>query len=307
MPQFLAINLSERPRIAWAGSDTVSEFKRSSFRLKDVWCLHYYKYSGRIVHNGSEECFQPGSIGICEPYAKISYDDISGDKDEHLAFNFHLREPVGEFQWRIPLIVQPGTGDIDDALKRFERTIQLYLEIPMSEPVSLKAEVELWALLLAFAEDSVIEAENSKGRRQGQLHVRKALKIIDAEINTDIYAGKIAEDLGISISQLGRLFNEHLGCPVATFIRRKRLKYAYNLLAYYNTPIRQVADSIGMGDLANFNRFIRREFGQSPKQIRARERDGLKVIDTDSDHPFAVSTLRLPKHLIDEENSEMER
>lgn len=245
--------------------------------------MHYYKYSARISHNNTPLSIQPGSIGMCEPYARVNYDKFSEGNREHLAFNFHLPEADGDFQWTIPLVAKPAEDDLGDALLRFERAIRLHLETTWDEPVSLNAEVELWALLLAMANKVGTPAEISAVDRQGRDHVRNALRMIDAHLSSDIYAEKIAKHIGISVTHLGRLFNKHVGCPVATFIRRKRLKLAHRQLAYSNEPIREVAASIGMNDLANFNRFIRREFGQSPKQIRGRKRDGFNVCENDQE------------------------
>ncbi|WOO42572.1 AraC family transcriptional regulator [Rubellicoccus peritrichatus] len=281
MSDSVLINLSERPRILWAGSDDYTRIKRTSFQLKDIWCMHYYQYSARITHNDAMLPIRPGSVGICEPYARIAYDEFAGDEREHMAFNFHLPEAYGDFQWRIPLMVSPGDSGLDDVRSRFERVIQLHLSTPQDKPISLNAEVELWALLLAISEEVGAPAETSAVDRQGRRHVRSAMRMIDTHLATDIYAEKIAKHLGISVTHLGRLFNKHAGCPVATFIRRKRLRYAHRQLAYSNEPIQEIAASVGIDDLANFNRFIRSEFGQSPKQIRGRKRDSFLVREID--------------------------
>ncbi|ADE53162.1 helix-turn-helix domain-containing protein [Coraliomargarita akajimensis] len=281
MCNVLQINLSERPNILWAGSDGFTDLNGASFQLKDIWSLHYYKYSGRIIHNDVEVEIRPGSIGVCQPYANIVYDSFCDGPREHLAFNFCLPEAHGDYLWEVPMMVSQDGHDLEDALSRFERIIRLYSDVELNEPMPLPPEIELWALLLAIAQKSGPQRETSAVESQGRRLVRSALKMIDTHLSEDIYAEKIAKQLDISVSHLGGLFNKYAGCPVATLIRRKRLRYAHRQLSYSNEPIRKIAADVGISDLANFNRFIRREFGLSPKQIRGRQREGFSVREMD--------------------------
>ncbi|MGJ8639603.1 MAG: helix-turn-helix domain-containing protein [Opitutaceae bacterium] len=176
-------------------------------------------------------------------------------------------------QWKIPLLIPKVHRVFSGIAPRLKRAIDIYIESP------LDAEVELWSILLALSDKQI-----SLGMEQvdtlDQRRVRDACSLIESGLNGAIYAEVIAETLEISVSQLGRIFKRRLGCPVATYIRRRRVQLAHELLCYSEEPIQEVATRVGVPDLANFNRMLKREFKLSPREIRERK-NGLSVRELD--------------------------
>lgn len=79
----------------------------------------------------------------------------------------------------------------------------------------------------------------------------------------------------MSRSQLYRLLEPEGG--VATYIQRRRLRESFAILCDVsnNRPIGTVAEMLCFADASSFTRAFRREFGMSPKEVRAASLGGL--------------------------------
>lgn len=274
MPHFVNLNLSERPRILWAGEDVSLQEEQHSFRLGNFWCLHYYEYQAKVNYNSDELTISPGHMGICEPYSEIHYHSLLGDAHRHFAFNFQLPEVVKGFCWKVPLMIPQSERKIGGLFQRIRCAIDRFDE------ARLYAEVELWAILLQLAEKNTEEKEEDL-HSVDQRRMRQAYLMVDMNITQPVYAQMLADHLEISVTHLGRLFNRFCGCSVATYIRRRRMKKAHELLTFSELPITEVAQSVGIPDLANFSRMIRKEFGLSPRKVRELS-EGMKIDDLGS-------------------------
>jgi AraC-like DNA-binding protein len=74
----------------------------------------------------------------------------------------------------------------------------------------------------------------------------------------------VAASVGVSCSQLRRLFAEGLGCTPKDFLRNCRLETACDLLARSDRPVTAIAFAVGYESLSGFNRDFRRAHGQPP-------------------------------------------
>ena len=56
---------------------------------------------------------------------------------------------------------------------------------------------------------------------------------------------------------------------IATYVRKKRLSKAKALLKTTDIPIPQISDKVGFSDYNYFLRAFKKEYGISPKKVRA--------------------------------------
>jgi AraC-like DNA-binding protein len=80
----------------------------------------------------------------------------------------------------------------------------------------------------------------------------------------------LARDAGQSPFQYLRTFRRLTGVTPHQFILRTRLRDAASRLLAHDTNIIDVALDSGFGDLSNFNRAFRLEFGLTPRAYRRR-------------------------------------
>jgi len=79
----------------------------------------------------------------------------------------------------------------------------------------------------------------------------------------------LARRVGLSPSQLRRLFLRHCGCGPVDWLTRCRLQRAEELLVHTALPIQAVAAESGFDDAFWFSRLFRRQHGVSPRAWRA--------------------------------------
>lgn len=79
---------------------------------------------------------------------------------------------------------------------------------------------------------------------------------------------EIARHLGVSRRQLTRLFSSYTGVPPATYIERARMDRAAGQLRAGLKPVKEIALSVGYGDVHHFTRVFTRVVGVSPARYR---------------------------------------
>ena len=81
---------------------------------------------------------------------------------------------------------------------------------------------------------------------------------------------RLAREAGLSPYHFLRTFKRVSGLTPHQFVCRARLRRAAAALVEGDAAVIDVAFDSGFGDVSNFNRAFRREFGLSPRQYRRR-------------------------------------
>ncbi len=116
----------------------------------------------------------------------------------------------------------------------------------------------------------------SIGVDPGQVRLSPALaeaeKYIEEHMSQPIRVNELAEFVGVSHNQLIRIFQEEHGVTPLEYIRHRRQTYACRLLLETTLPVKQIADAVGIQDLAQFSRLIKAASTLSPRELRATTR-----------------------------------
>ena len=100
----------------------------------------------------------------------------------------------------------------------------------------------------------------------------RARRRIDQHLSATLDVGVLARELGCTPAYLSRLFRRTFGFPPTEYLLRRRCERARLLLTRDDTPIAQVAASLGFHDASHFARHFRRQCGTSPARFRATHR-----------------------------------
>jgi AraC-like DNA-binding protein len=101
---------------------------------------------------------------------------------------------------------------------------------------------------------------------------------------------KLCSEAATSRSQLYRLLEDEGG--VARYIQRRRLAESFSMLCDIESglPIAKIAEALCFSDASAFSRAFRREFGMSPRDVRAGAHAGLAPAaapsSSEESHPF---------------------
>ena len=104
--------------------------------------------------------------------------------------------------------------------------------------------------------------------RRCRARVSRALRIIERTPNEELSVGRLAEEAGLSPYHFLRTFEAVAGVTPHQYILRTRLREAAIRIATSAAKILDVALDTGFGDVSNFNRAFRGEFGVSPRAYR---------------------------------------
>ena len=141
----------------------------------------------------------------------------------------------------------------------------------------------LWEeFALTLAERTVKLAAGLSPRRTGlplnaEARVSQAVRTIDRHSHAALPLGQLARQVGLSPYHFLRTFKSLTGVTPHQYVLRARLRDAAWRLAGGTDKILDVALDTGFGDVSNFNRAFRAEFGASPRVFRrlsdARDRE----------------------------------
>jgi AraC family transcriptional regulator len=98
--------------------------------------------------------------------------------------------------------------------------------------------------------------------------VTRVVRLLDSEPKSDTSLGRLAEEANLSPYHFLRVFHGVTGVTPHQYVMRMRLRRAAVRLATGRAKVIDVALDSGFGDVSNFNRTFRAEFGLSPRAYR---------------------------------------
>ena len=98
--------------------------------------------------------------------------------------------------------------------------------------------------------------------------LRKAIVLMEKNINTPLEIGVIARLVDSSSRQLERVFLAETGTSPSEFYRNSRLKYGRWLLTTNDSPVSAIAYECGFADASLFIRHFQQLYGVAPGRLR---------------------------------------
>lgn len=112
----------------------------------------------------------------------------------------------------------------------------------------------------------------SKHEFSGDPRVRMAIQLMRENLSVGMDLSEMAETIGVSTSQLTRVFQATTGQTPAKFRRALQLEYARWLLANSTQSLTQISAESGFSDSPHFSRVFSDAYGISPRKFRLRLR-----------------------------------
>ena len=114
-----------------------------------------------------------------------------------------------------------------------------------------------------------------KAKRQDPLLLRRLLRAkdrMDAASHEAWPVSRLARVSGVSEAHFARSFKDAFGAPPHRYLLTRRIEQATALLRDTDLPITEIALIAGWSSLGTFGRTFRDVTGESPSELRARER-----------------------------------
>ena len=100
--------------------------------------------------------------------------------------------------------------------------------------------------------------------------ITQAVKLMDEAIEFPITVQAVSQKMGFSVRQLERKFQSAFAISPAKFYRKLRLKRARIILVETRMGLFEVAVATGFASSSTLSKAFREEFGESPREMRAR-------------------------------------
>jgi|GEM_PF-320951 len=233
--------------------------KSHQYRLNGLWCIHLYRYRGELVLGGRRHAIEPGTVSLIPPNTPFEHVWPYWPA-VHISVHF---APHGDYlTQRIP-ILQP-LGD------RFER---LYIDLLEAthwlgreqERLNARAYDVLWRIARP--------AEQLETFRRTHPALERAENLIRVRLGESFSVAELADGIGISHNHLIRLFRTEHNMTIQAYVRRQRALRAQHMLVHTTMPIKAIAYEVGVGNLQQFNKLIKREIGRTPRELRTADPD----------------------------------
>lgn len=249
------IPLHAQPTLLFMGTGHHGQFPIERYRLGDIWCIHLYHYDGEMRLGDQSFPIHPGHVSITPPFVTLEH-HFSGKCMHHVG-HFALPTKDGH-SIAIPAMQNAGAvfADIE----------AMFVEaIGWFPTQARRAEVRVWDLLWRLAAPAGADSANAL------LHpaIEKTVQSIELRLGDPLGVADLAEEVNISHSHLTRLFHQAVGTSIISYIVERRVQRAQHLLTYSTQPIKTIAAQVGIPDLHQFNKTIRRALGKAPSAVRA--------------------------------------
>ena len=130
------------------------------------------------------------------------------------------------------------------------------------EELGIRLAVRALRVATGTASDSNRVLPNAEPR------VTRAVRMIERHPDEALTLGQLARASGLSPYHFLRTFESVTGLTPHQYVRRARLREAAVRLAAESDKVLDIALDTGFGDVSNFNRAFRSEFGMSPSVYR---------------------------------------
>jgi AraC-like DNA-binding protein len=116
---------------------------------------------------------------------------------------------------------------------------------------------------------------------------------IDAASHEEWPVDRLARVSGVSEAHFARSFKDAFGVPPHRYLLTRRIERAKAMLRDTDDPITDIAFQTGWSSLGTFGRIFRDITGESPSQLRAREKAGRHQLEQ-VPHCFVSAAHRPP-------------
>ncbi len=212
-----------------------------------------------------------GLIRAGEIIPDLILTDIMMPKMDGYEFSIAIR--TDEKTSHIPIIMLTAKAGLEDKIEGLETGIDDYLTKPFN---ARELRVRVKNLILRrkelrkkFSNATVIKPSEVSAVDADQKFLQKTIKIIEDHFEDEQFSvERLAEEAGISISQLNRKLKALIDQSAGQLIRSLRLQRAADLLSQNAGSIAEICYQVGFSDQSYFSRAFKKQFGISPTEYQ---------------------------------------
>jgi len=217
----------------------------------------------------------PGMLLLGNPgqYFECAHDHAKGDRCLSFQYSAEYFARLGDdlgVKAEFPVLRLPAARQLSPivtkgyaGLTRAEEDVEFWEETAL----------HLAAEALGFAQ-AMDNRERATPPPSAVRSVAKAVRHVEREADGRATLAGLAQAAGVSPYHFLRIFEQLTGVTPHQYVRRLRLREAALRLATETSKVVDIALESGFGDVSNFNRSFRAEFGVNPRAYR----EGSRVV-----------------------------
>ena len=244
-----------------------------------------FQYRAAAGSDRRGQLMMPGSLLLGNPGQAFECGHEHGAGDRCLSFHFsqHYFERIaadaraGRGQRKFRLLRLPATAEMSELVARASAGLA------RTSTAQGAGSLAAWEEIAIEVAASALRLANGYGRVSSDplpsatARITRAVRMIEesqeSAQDSDLTLQRLAQEAGLSPYHFLRIFERVTGVTPHQYVRRTRLRRAATQLLGEPANILDIVLNCGFGDLSNFNRAFRSEFGVSPRQFR---RQGLR-------------------------------
>ncbi|HML47430.1 MAG TPA: AraC family transcriptional regulator, partial [Clostridia bacterium] len=139
-----------------------------------------------------------------------------------------------------------------------------YRALLKSDPLWNDNQVDL---LHAFLDEVVAQTDTQPTPAQPNLSDTIAA-YVQAHYAQDLYLERIAQDMGLSVKYLSKVFKDKTGENLSDYINRVRMEHVRDMLKNTDMSINDISQAVGIFSRSTFTRVFRKLEGVTPSEYR---------------------------------------
>jgi AraC family transcriptional regulator len=215
------------------------------------------------------ELMTPGSLllGNAGQNFEVGHEHAAGDRCLSFQFAHEYFERIAsdagvkKSDRGFRILRLPPLRDLSSLIARARAALEYSADTPWEE-----LSVELAAATVRAERGISSRAENAPPSAIAR--VTRSVRAIERRPASALGLGSLAREAGLSPYHFLRTFERLTGITPHQYVRRARLRDAASRLAAEREKVLDIAYDCGFGDVSNFNRAFRSEFGVSPQGFR---------------------------------------
>jgi AraC-like DNA-binding protein len=144
-----------------------------------------------------------------------------------------------------------------------------YATSPRATILWEELSLQLAADMLRLQLDGRMRLPSDDAQQSVMARVTRAVRLIERSPGAQLTIARLAREAGLSPYHFLRVFQRLTGVTPHQYLLRARLRHAAMRVALEPGKILDVALDSGFGDVSNFNRAFRTEFGVTPARFRS--------------------------------------
>lgn len=160
-------------------------------------------------------------------------------------------------------------GQITEKIIRAFFSTDLKL-LPMSQAIDNIQQANYLYEIIRFLSEQCTKMMEATGTPTGETIINDIIYYINHNYTSNIKLETIAPLFGYNSAYLGKIFTKAVGEPFNTYVDKKRIEAAKELLQSGNCKVYEVSEKIGYTNVDYFHKKFRKYVGESPAEYRKR-------------------------------------